>query len=175
MFRATSKTEIPFLVPESASPRCLTQARAAPEFPIRRVLMVCLGNICRSPIAEFVLRERLEGDVAVESAGIAAVPGARINPRALTVLERHGIDADAHVARRLDRGMLERADLVLAMERAHVDFIRAFAPAATGKTFLLGRWQGDFEIPDPLGKPQESFDRVFRMIELALHRWRALM
>lgn len=138
--------------------------------------MVCVGNICRSPIAEFVLRERLANpDIVVESAGIAAVPGARINPRALSVLERHGIDGDSHVARRLDQKMLDTADLVLTMERSHIHFIRAFAPAATGKIFLLGKWQGDFEIPDPLGKPQESFDHVYRMIELALHRWRAVM
>ncbi|HEV8694732.1 MAG TPA: low molecular weight phosphotyrosine protein phosphatase, partial [Lysobacter sp.] len=94
---------------------------------------------------------------------------------ALSVLERHGIDADSHVARRLDQKMLDAADLVLTMERSHTDFIRAFAPAATGKTFLLGRWQGGFEIPDPFGKPQESFDHVYRMVDLAIHRWRALM
>lgn len=138
--------------------------------------MVCLGNVCRSPIAEFVWRERLAGPgIDVGSAGIAAVPGARIDPRALNVLERHGIDADSHVARRLDIDMLRAADLVLTMEKSHVGFIRAYAPEATGKTFLLGRWQGDFEIPDPLGKPRESFDHVYRMTELALHRWRALM
>lgn len=151
-------------------------ARVESQFAIRRVLMVCLGNICRSPIAEYVLRERLANpEIVVESAGIAAVPGARIDPKALYVLDRHGIDGDPHVARRLDRKMLEEADLVLTMERDQLEFIRAFDPAATGKTFLLGRWQGGFEIPDPYGKPRESFEHVYRMVELAVHRWRSLI
>ena len=176
MPKTTYKTEVRFLAPGSSSSWRPADERAAPRFSVRRVLMVCVGNVCRSPIAEFVMRERLaDPEIIVESAGIAAVPGDRIDPRALNVLERHGIDADSHVARRLDKAMLDRADLVLTMERRHMEFIRAFSLASTGKTFLLGRWQGGFEIPDPFGKPQESFDHVYRMVDLAIHRWRALM
>jgi protein-tyrosine phosphatase len=143
-----------------------------PAFAIRKVLVVCLGNVCRSPIAEFVLRRRLAGrDVIVESAGIAATDGARIDPRALSVLDRHGIDADAHVARRLDQRMLDAADLVLVMERSQLELIRSQIPSAAGKTFLLGKWQGGFEIPDPLGKPHETFEHVFRTVEQATRRW----
>ena len=141
-------------------------------FAIRRVLVVCLANVCRSPIAEYVLRQRLSGrDVIVESAGIAAIDGARIEPRALAVLDHHGIDADAHVARRLDRAMIDAAHLVLVMERSHLEFIRSQLPSATGKTFLLGKWQGGFEIPDPFGKSRETFDQVYRMVDLAARRW----
>lgn len=141
-------------------------------FAIRRVLVVCLGNICRSPIAEFVLRKRLEGrDVIVESAGIAATDGARIDPLALAVLERHGIDADAHVARRLDKSMIDAADLVLVMERSQLEFIQARLPSATGKTFLLGKWQGGFEIPDPFGKSRDTFDHLYRTVEMAARHW----
>lgn len=141
-------------------------------FTIRRILVVCVGNICRSPMAEFVLRKQLAGrDVSVESAGIAATKGARIDPAALGVLAAHGIDADSHVARRLDQSMLDRADLVLVMERQHLEFIRARFPSATGKTFLLGRWQGEFEMPDPLGRPRETFEHLYRAIERATHRW----
>lgn len=127
-------------------------------------------------MAEYMLRHRLaDPTIAVESAGIAAVTGARMDPRALAVLDRHGIDADAHIARQLDRRMLENADLVLAMERAQLDYIRAFSPASTGKTFLLGRWQGGFEIPDPYGRPRETFEHVYRLVDLAVHRWLAVL
>lgn len=174
--RATLRTDTSYLEPGNTVSRQPMTPGAAPRFAVGRILTVCVGNICRSPIAEYVLRARLDDPrVVVESAGIAAVPGARIDPRAQRVLERHGIDSDSHVARRLERGMLESADLVLTMERSQLDFIRAFSPAATGKTFLLGRWQGEFEIPDPYGKSQESFDRVYRLIDLALRRWCALM
>jgi protein-tyrosine phosphatase len=141
-------------------------------FAIRRILVVCLGNICRSPMAEYLLRRQLAGrDVTVESAGIAATNGARIDSIALAVLSGHGIDADAHEARRLEKSMLDAADLVLVMERAHLDFIRARFPSATGKTFLLGRWQGGFEIPDPLGRPRETFEHLYSAVERAVHRW----
>lgn len=149
---------------------------AGRQFAIRRVLVVCLGNVCRSPIAEYLLRERLgKPEVTVESAGIAAADGARIDPRALAVLERHGIDGDLHVARRLQPGMVDAADLVLVMERDQLDYMRTVMPSSTGKTFLLGKWQGDFEIPDPYGKPKESFDHVYRMVDLAVRRWCALI
>ena len=141
-------------------------------FSVRNVLVVCLGNVCRSPMAEFILRRRLGGrDVIVGSAGIAATNGARIDPLALLVLDRHGIDADAHVARRLERSMIDAADLVLVMERTQLDFIRAGLPSATGKTFLLGKWQGGFEIPDPFGKSRETFDHLYRTVDTATRRW----
>lgn len=145
-------------------------------FAIRRVLVVCVGNVCRSPIVEFLLRQRLAGrDVAVESAGIGAVEGARIDPAALAVLERHGISAGGHVARRLNKSMIDAADLVLVMERQHLEFIRSSIPSAAGKTFLLGKWQGDFEVPDPFGKSQETFERLYRTVELAVRRWSELI
>src|SRR5688500_9697335 len=141
-------------------------------FAIRRILVVCVGNICRSPMAEYVLRKRLHGrGVTIESAGIAATNGARIDPLALGVLAAHDIDADGHVARRLDQSMLDAADLVLVMERPHLEFIRARFPSATGKTFLLGRWIGEFEMPDPLGRPRETFEHLYRAVERAAHRW----
>ena len=143
-----------------------------PGFAIRRILVVCVGNICRSPMAEYLLRKHLQGrGVTVESAGIAAADGARIDPNALGVLATHGIDADAHVARRLDQAMIDAADLVLVMERSHLDFIRARFPSATGKTFLLGRWIGEFEMPDPLGRPRETFEHLYRALERAAYRW----
>ena len=118
------------------------------------------------------MRKHLDArGVSVESAGIAAADGARIEPNALGVLATHGIDADAHVARRLDQAMLDAADLVLVMERSHLDFIRARFPSATGKTFLLGRWIGEFEMPDPLGRPRETFEHLYRALERAAHRW----
>lgn len=123
-------------------------------------------------MAEFVLRCRLgDRDVTVGSAGIAAIDGARMHPVALSVLDRHGIDADAHVARRLDRSMIDAADLVLVMERAQLEFIRAGLPSATGKTFLLGKWQGGFEIPDPFGKSRETFDHLYRAVDMAARHW----
>ena len=151
-------------MPAGATPRI--------DFAIRRILVVCLGNICRSPIAEYLLRERLAGkDVTVESAGIGAVEGARIDPLALQVLQAHGIDASGHVARRLDKQMVDRADLVLLMERAHLEFVRSKIPSAAGKTFLLRKWHDGQDVPDPFGQPIDMFEQVFESVELGTRRW----
>ena len=108
---------------------------------IERVLIVCVGNICRSPTAEVLLRNRLQGvATVVESSGLAAVIGSRIDPVAESVLVEHGATGESHVARQITQAQIRSADLVLAMEKRHVSAVHAMAPHARGKTFLVGRW-----------------------------------
>ena len=141
---------------------------------IHRILIVCVGNICRSPMAEVVLRRHLgEGnDVVVESAGLAALVGNSVDPVAERVLADHGLTASGHVARQVTEAMLSQADLVLAMQRRHLGAIHAIAPQARGKSFLVGKWQGDTEVPDPYGKTRPAFEAVYAQIEPMLHAWR---
>ena len=139
---------------------------------IERILIVCVGNICRSPMAEALLRERLRGrGVVVESAGLAALAGKPVDPGAADVLAAKGLAADAHVARKLTPEMIAAADLVLAMDPRQLAAVRAIAPQARGKTFLLGRWIDDAEVPDPYGKPREAFEHAFALIERAVDGW----
>jgi protein-tyrosine phosphatase len=105
---------------------------------IKRILIVCVGNICRSPMAEALLREHLRGrDVTIESAGLAALVGKPIDVDAGAVLAGHGLAADAHCARKLTPELVSAADLVLVMDQRQLSAVRAIAPQATGKTFLL--------------------------------------
>ena len=139
---------------------------------INRVLVICVGNICRSPTAEFLLRHRLPaGKVVVESAGLAALAGNPIDPTAASLLEELGVPSDGHVARQMSPELVNAADIVLAMDRRHVSAIHAQVPHARGKTFLLGKWQRDLPIPDPYGKPREAFEASFRMIDTAVDSW----
>lgn len=141
---------------------------------VQRILVVCVGNICRSPTAEVMLRDRLRGkDMLVESAGLAALVGQPIDPMAESVLERNGLTAKDHVARQLSQAMLSDADMILAMDNRHVSAIQALAPQARGKTFLLGRWQSDRPIPDPYGRDVTTFERTFGMIADAVDAWRS--
>lgn len=139
---------------------------------IHRVLVVCVGNICRSPTAEFLLRHRLRrDDVIVESAGLAALVGNPVDPMAERVLAEHGVSASTHVARQITPDMINAADMVLAMDKRHLSAIHAQVPHARGKTFLLGRWQKDAPIPDPYGQPRAAFERSFTLIESAVDSW----
>ncbi|MGN6512516.1 MAG: low molecular weight protein-tyrosine-phosphatase [Lysobacteraceae bacterium] len=139
---------------------------------IERILVVCVGNICRSPMAEVLLRERLRGrGVVVESAGLAALAGRPVDPDAAAVLAARGLAADAHVARKLTPEMIAAADLVLAMDPRQLSAVRAIAPQARGKTFLLGKWIDEADVPDPYGKPREAFEQAFALIERAVDGW----
>ena len=140
---------------------------------IQRALIVCVGNICRSPMAEILMRRELaQAGVDVGSAGLAAMAGQGIDPRAEAVLQAHGLSGSAHTARQLTSQHVAEADLVLAMEKRHLAALHAIAPQARGKIFLLGRWDGDTEVPDPYAKGPEAFGESYALIERLLSQWR---
>lgn len=138
----------------------------------KRILMVCVGNICRSPTAEFLLRERLQhADVQVASAGLSAMVGYSMEATAAQVMREHGVDGSSHRARQLTPAILHESDLVLVMEKSHVAAVGRMAPEASGKVFLLGKWQDDTRIPDPYGQQRPAFDHVYQLIERGVAGW----
>lgn len=138
----------------------------------KRILVVCVGNICRSPTAEHLLRDALVGTgCTVSSAGLGALVGKPIEPTALAVLQRHGHAPKPHAARQLDDKLLAEADLVLVMEKDHLQEVTRRAPQARGKTFLLGKWRGGAEIPDPYRKNEAAFLRAYELIDDCVDTW----
>lgn len=119
------------------------------------------------------MRHGLEGKgLRVESAGLAALVGKPIDPLAEAALQAHGLSGGDHVARQVTPELITGSDLVLAMEKRHLAALHAIAPHARGKTFLLGRWDGDREVPDPYGKPRQHFDETYALIDRLLHGWK---
>ncbi|MDR1807301.1 MAG: hypothetical protein LBR33_05215 [Propionibacteriaceae bacterium] len=104
-----------------------------------RILTVCTGNVCRSPMAEAMLRHRLAGlsDVTVESAGTGALVGAPMPPEARAVLEGLGLKDDGHVARQLTHQLVSQADLILGLTRQHRRKVVQLDPTATRRAFTL--------------------------------------
>lgn len=137
-----------------------------------RILVVCTGNICRSPIAARLLRQHLpQRAEGIGSAGLAALVDQPIDPLAGEVLAAHGLDAGAHRARQATREMLQASDLVLAMDAGHLARVQAMAPEVTGRIFLLDKWIDSRDVPDPYRQPREVFERVYDMIEQGVRAW----
>lgn len=136
------------------------------------ILIVCVGNICRSPTAQALLAHRLSGQgLTISSAGIGALVGNPMDKTAHDVLQEHGLDFTAHRARQVDSHMLHDADLILAMEHSHIQHIRQIAPEVHGKTFLIGKWQGELEIPDPYRQSRPAFEHVHTLLTQAVESW----
>jgi len=138
-----------------------------------RILVVCTGNICRSPIAEFLLRDALQSKgrtVQVTSAGVGALVGDPAYETASAMMAARGIDLAPHRARQADVAICRGADLVLVMENHHREALTDIDPAVRGKTFLLGHW-GKFEIPDPYKRSQAVWDRAVGLIDQGVADW----
>ncbi|GAA3135221.1 low molecular weight protein-tyrosine-phosphatase [Planomonospora alba] len=141
-----------------------------------RVCVVCLGNICRSPMAEVVLRKTLadhglEGLVTVESGGTGGWhQGRPMDERAAAALAGRGYDGSAHRARQFLREWYGQADLVLAMDRENLRALRRLAPEGADvrlfRSFDPAAPEGA-EVPDPYYGDREGFAEVLEMVEAA--------
>jgi protein-tyrosine phosphatase len=143
----------------------------------RKVLLVCMGNICRSPIAEGVLRKVLENSglaklVDVDSAGTHGYHvGEPPDPRAIAVAGRRGYDIKALRARRVRRDDFSAFDLVLAMDRENLaNLLEICPPVYQSRVKLLLSYSRDIdihEVPDPYYGGEAGFEAVLAMVENA--------
>lgn len=138
----------------------------------KRILTVCIGNICRSPTAEYLFRQALaHRDIELTSAGLGAMVGNPIDRTASELLTEHGLDGSNHRGRQLTTTMLREADLILGMEKRHVAAMVQLAPEASGKIFLLDKWLHGRDIPDPYRQQRVAFEHVYGMIEQGVSSW----
>jgi low molecular weight protein-tyrosine phosphatase len=161
-----------------ASPAAELPSPRDPDAPYR-VCLVCLGNICRSPMAETVLRAQLDragldGAVVVDSAGTGDWHvGDRMDPGARAALARRGYDGSSHRARQFDPSWLDRYDLILAMDARNLADLRRMAQGGdTDRIQLFGAVGGLTEtgrgdIPDPWGGGPDEFGHVLDLLGTA--------
>jgi protein-tyrosine phosphatase len=141
------------------------------------ILVVCAGNICRSPTAEYLLKEKLKDNIAhsqvkISSAGLTALVGKSAEATATNIALTNNIDMSPHKGRQLNSKLIAEHDLILVMEQRHLSDLLGQYPEARGKTFLLGKWIDDTEIPDPYRQSHEAFDHVYQLINSACSAWK---
>jgi protein-tyrosine phosphatase len=132
-----------------------------------RILVTCVGNVCRSPMAAAVLSDRAARQglqVTVASAGLAALVGAPVDPVALELMRERGLDIAGHRARQLTRSLVSEFELILVMEAVHRKAIETQFPTARGRVQRLGRW-GGFDVPDPFRKGRTAFEQSLALID----------
>lgn len=139
-----------------------------------RILIVCTGNICRSPMAEALMRRQMDESgrtVQVRSAGVGALEDQPADPPTQALMRARGIDLSAHRARQVTPALARWADLILVMESYQREALLDIDPTARGKTYLLGHWAGK-EVPDPYRQPEKLYNQALELIEEGLGTWR---
>ena len=147
-----------------------------PEGPIRNVLVICLGNICRSPFAERLLAAVCP-DLHVRSAGFEARDGDPAEPDAIRVASEFGVDLSDHAAHRITLADLAWADLIVGMTGRHCGMLQDRWPEHAPKHRLLGDFlaASPHAIADPWGCAAAEFRLVYRQIQLATTRLSACL
>ena len=133
------------------------------------ILVVCVGNICRSPMAEALLKQRFP-EKNIDSAGVGALVGHGADPAAIKIMEQQDIDITSHVAKQIDENLALNADLIFTMSDSQNKWIEERWPFCRGKTFKLGHWN-DKDIADPYKHELSAFQTAYQDIIEGVNEW----
>lgn len=143
------------------------------------ILIVCTANICRSPVVEALLRERLKqkgyGDWQVASAGTWALNGQPASHFSVEVLAERRLDISQHRSTSISPDLVTWADLVLCLATGHEEALKAEFPDQSHKVYLLSAMSGPaYSVHDPYGEPKPAYERmveeVSRLVDDGLSR-----
>ena len=138
---------------------------------MKTILLVCTANQCRSPMAEGLMRRKLEregraDEIRAASAGVDALDGCRATENSIRAMAARGIDISGHCSRATTDRILQDAALILTMERAHANVLQALFPAHAERVHLLAQMAGlESDVADPVGSPLEDYRRTAQEIE----------
>ena len=133
------------------------------------ILVVCVGNICRSPMAEALLKQHFPNK-NIDSAGVGALVGHSADPAALEIMTKQGIDITSHVAKQIDENLARTADIIFTMSDGQTKWIEERWPFCRGKTIKLGHWISK-DIADPYKHEMSAFETAYQDIVDSLEQW----
>ena len=136
---------------------------------MKSILVLCEGNICRSPMAAGLLAAGLPG-LSVHSAGLGALVGEPADEKAVSLMRERGIDIGAHRARQVTRAMCLESDVILVMDRDQRQRLQKTYPEACGRVFRIGEY-ADVDVPDPYRQPLQAFRHALNLLDLSIQHW----
>jgi protein-tyrosine phosphatase len=137
---------------------------------MKNVLILCIGNICRSPMAEGLLKKEL-ADLNVQSAGLGALVGHPADPFSVQIMSEQGVDISAHRAQQISSKLIAEADLILVMDKEQKKFVEGRFARSRGKVFRLCE-RDNVDIPDPYRGEIQKFRDSNRLIVVGVAFWR---
>ncbi|WP_428982641.1 low molecular weight phosphotyrosine protein phosphatase [Roseinatronobacter domitianus] len=142
---------------------------------MHRILTVCTGNICRSPVAEAAVRAALDGttkrQAEVSSAGLHALVGRGIDADSAAAAQACGIPLHNHAARQFDTEIGQQCDVILVMETHHRQEIAQRWPHFLSKTFLIGHFDNARQVPDPYRQAMGMHAQAVEIILQCSESW----
>lgn len=136
----------------------------------RSILVVCIGNICRSPMAEVLLRQQLSPALQVSSAGLSALVSHPADDHAIALMQADGLDLTAHRARQLNQTLINDHDLILVMTQRQKEVLEKEFPSARGRVFRLCHWQ-PADVADPYQQDRAAFEQALTLIRQGVTDW----
>lgn len=136
---------------------------------MQSILVVCIGNICRSPMAEAMLAQALP-TLQVSSAGVGALVGQGADPKALSLMAARGLDVSSHRARQLTQQIAHGSELILVMDDDQRQHIERRYPTVRGRVHLLGA-AAKLSIPDPYRMGDAAFEHALQLIDAGVQNW----
>ncbi|MCJ8146348.1 low molecular weight phosphotyrosine protein phosphatase [Acinetobacter sp. A3.8] len=135
-----------------------------------KVLVLCAGNICRSPMAEALLKHR-HPHIHIQSAGLLDIPQQPADEKAIISMLNINLDIRSHVSKQVTNDLVKQFDLILVMSSRQKNHLEELFPFVKGKVFRLGHWQNK-DVADPFGKSQEVFDHTSKLIDEFIEDWK---